>query len=189
MTASLIIPAFHAGKTLYNTTIKCLDSVWQDKLQLILIADNQPYTVNVNAGLRASTGDVVIVGNNDLEFSGSWLKELLSLIPEYDIATCWTSDQKVKLSNGVEEDAKFGSLFAMKREVYEKLGGFDEQFKGYFSDLDYRARAMDAGFKIGKKLDLVVNHAAKATYQRTDPNDNDFRHGRALFEAKYGYLE
>lgn len=187
---SLIIPAYHADKELYDTTVKCLNSVWNHEVQLILIADNQPYTVNVNAGLRAASGDVVVVGNNDLVFHEGWLTRLLPLLDAgYDIATCWTSDQDVKLEEDVESNAKFGSLFAMKRDVYETLGGFDEQFKGYFSDLDYRQRAIDAGFKIGKNLSLVVEHKAKATYRVTDPDDNEYQRSKLLYEAKWGFVE
>lgn len=186
---SLIIPAYHATEELYDTTITCLDSVWQDGVQLIMIADSQPYTVNVNAGLRAATGEVIIVGNNDLVFSNGWLDELLRPLGDYDIVTCWTSDQEVTLEDRIENDAKFGSIFAMKRQVYETLGGFDEQFGGYFSDLDYRRRAIDAGFRIGKNLNMVIDHEAKTTYKQTDPDDEEYHRSMRLFEAKYGFLE
>lgn len=190
MKTSLIIPAYHANKDLWLFTRRCLDSVWQVQVQLILIADNEPYTVNVNNGLRAATGDVIVVGNNDLTFRGNWLGQLLDVLNKgYDIATCWTSDQDYKQSDKIEAGAKFGSLFAMRRKVYETLGGFDEQFKGYFSDLDYRRRALDAGFTSGKDLGLVVKHAAKATYRQTDPDDSEYQRSMRLYEAKWGDLE
>lgn len=186
---SLIIPAYHAAQELYDRTIDCLDSVWDEDVQLILIAANQPYTVNVNNGLKAAMGDTIVVANNDLIFPNNWLFRLTELLDNYDIATCWTSDQNPKLSNGIEENAKFGSIFAMKRTVYETLGDFDEQFKGYFSDLDYRQRALEAGFKIGKRLDLVIEHEAKATYRLVDPDDTEYHRSKALYEAKWGFIE
>lgn len=188
---SLILPAYHYSEDLYETTVSCLDSVWHEPIQLILIADDQPYTVNVNAGLRAATGDVLVVGNNDLVFENGWLAQLLPLLDAgYDIATCWTSDQKdVRIEERIEDNAKFGSLFAMTRKAYEILGPLDEQFRGYFSDLDYRRRALDAGLKIGKNLSLVVEHEAKATYKQTDPTDSEYLKSKSLFEAKWGFLE
>lgn len=188
---SLIIPSYWANRKLFELTTRCLDGIWDAPLQIISIADNQPYTVNVNNALRAATGDILIIGNNDLVFPENWLERLLSVLERgYDIATCWTSDQKdVFLEEGIEEDTKFGSLFAMKRAVYDKLGGFDEQFKGYFADTDYRRRALDAGFKIGKNLNLVVGHEAKSTYKVVDPDDEEFLHSQRLFEAKYGWVE
>lgn len=151
---------------------------------------NNGYSHACNVGLRDAEGEILILGNNDLIFPKGWLKGLLDVLDKgYDIATCWTSDQKVKLEDRIEEGAKFGSLWAMKRHVYEKLGGFDEQFRGYFSDTDYRRRAIDAGFKIGKNLNMKVKHEAKATYKMIDPNDDEFLRSQRLFEAKYGFVE
>jgi hypothetical protein len=169
-------------------TFDCLQSLGRFEGQLILIEAAQSYTVNVNNGLRAATGDILIVGNNDLIFTERWLDGLLIILKDYDIATCWTSDQDVKLEAKVEDNAKFGSLFAMKRKVYETIGGFDEQFKGYFADLDYRERALKMGFSIGKNLNLVVQHKAKSTYAVTDPKDQEYLRSMRLFEAKYGYI-
>lgn len=185
---SLIIPAIFATEQLKEMTMHCMQSQ-RENVQLILIADDAPYTVNVNAGLRAATGDVIVVGNNDLAFPEQWLQRLLRPLDEgFDIATCWTSDQKdIVLTDDIEPNVKFGSLFAMKREVYDTIGGFDEQFEGYFADTDYRKRAMDAGFKIGRNNNMVIHHKAKATYKVTDPSDIEFQKAKVLFEQKYGY--
>lgn len=178
------------NKPLYDMTVKCLNSVWEYPVQLLLIAENQPYTVNVNNGLRAATGEIIIIANNDLVFYDGWLFDLTQLLSEgYDITTCWTSDQKVELEDGVEEDAKFGSLFAMTRKAFKKLGYFDEQFGGYFSDLDYRRRAMELGLKIGKNLNMVVEHKAQTTYRYTDPEHTEFQRSKLLYEAKWGFIE
>lgn len=211
MTTTLIIPCYWKNLELLHMTQDCLDSIKEPLDEIIIVDDGSPidwepprdssytliatvqnngYSKAVNKALRASTGDILIVGNNDLTFPRKWLKQLVRALEEgFDIATCWTSDQDVKLEDRIEENAKFGSIFAMKREVYEKLGGFDEQFRGYFSDLDYRKRAMDAGFKIGKDLNLVIKHKAKATYKEIDAKDEEYLTASRLFEAKWGFIE
>jgi len=190
MTISLIIPAYFANSDLQNMTAECIKTIHED-IQIILIANHAPYTVNVNDGLRAATGDVLIIGNNDLTFVDGWVEGLLKVLDAgYDIATCWTSDQNdIKLEDRISEGEKFGSLFAMKAHVYDTIGGFDEQFKGYFSDLDYLQRAKGAGFRFGKNLNLVVGHKAKATYAATDPDDTEYHRSMRLFEAKWGFIE
>lgn len=199
-------------------TMKCLTSLREDRPDEIIVVDdgspfspsshmlhlyadvidkyiglatNGGYSKAVNEGLKHATGDVIAIGNNDLVFKKGWQDALNVILENYDIATCWTSDQKVKLSSSVEveRDAKFGSLFAMRRKVYDRIGGFDEQFRGYFTDLDYRQRALDARFTIGKNLSFVVDHEGKATYKETDPQDDEFFTAMRIFEAKHGWVE
>lgn len=215
---SLIIPCYWETQGLIETTKNCIRSLqdtpldelividdgsrinaeimlrewkpWQKVTKFIRREDNGGYSKASNDGLRASQGDIIIIGNNDLVFTENWLRGLLKVLEEgFDIATCWTSDQNYILDDVIREGDKFGSLFAMNREVYEKLGGFDEQFKGYFADTDYRQRAKDAGFRIGINQGLVINHLAKATYKVTDPNDDEFLKAQRLYEAKYGYAD
>jgi GT2 family glycosyltransferase len=47
-----------------------------------------------------------------------------------------------------EVDAISGSFMMMKREVYEKVGGFDEQFFMYGEDLDFCYRIKKNGYKV-----------------------------------------
>jgi len=216
---SLVVPCYWANDALFEMTAECLNSINDttdgEPQEIFIIDDGSPidgsfedetdfvqemktirrernggYCAAVNTGLFYAEGDVLILGNNDLVFADGWLPELLKPLEQgFDISTIWTSDQHVKLEDRIEEDAKFGSLFAMKREVYEMLGGFDERFRGYFGDLDYRRRALNAGFKIGKNLNAVVEHRAKATYTQTDPDDMEYQRGKLLYEAKWGYIE
>lgn len=206
---SLIIPCYWADDDLISMTKKCLVSLHGCNIDEVIVVDdgsplsyephygifcqryeNGGYAAAVNSGLSLSQGDILILGNNDLVFTKGWLQGLLSVLEEgFDIATCWTGDQDYELEPVIKEGGKFGSLFAMTREVYETVGGFDEQFKGYFSDLDYRRRVLDAGFRIGMNCNLVVEHKAKATYERTDPDDNEYLRSMRLYEAKHGVVE
>lgn len=47
-----------------------------------------------------------------------------------------------------EVDAISGSFMFMKKEVYEKVGGFDKRFFMYGEDLDYCYRIQSAGYKV-----------------------------------------
>lgn len=153
------------------------------------LLDNSGYSAACNAGLEACTGDIIIIGNNDLTFDEKWLRGLLCVLEEgFDVATCWTTDQKYTKEPVIAEWDKFGSLFAMTRQVYETIGGFDETFRGYFADTDYQQRLKKAGFRIGINKNIVVEHKAKATYSKTDPDDEEYNRAKLLFEMKYEYL-
>jgi GT2 family glycosyltransferase len=189
MKHSLIIPAYFYNQDIIDMTLDCVRSI-KENVEIILVADNKPYASNVNSGLRASTGDIIIIGNNDLTFPQKWLTELLRPLHKgFDIATCWSSNQNVTLENKIESEAKFDCLWAMKRTVYETLGDLDETFKGYFSDTDYRRRALNNGFTVGKNCNLVIEHKSKATYKITDPEDQEYLRSKLLYEAKWGFVE
>lgn len=51
-----------------------------------------------------------------------------------------------------------GCSFAMRRDVYEKIGGFDETFEMYLGDLDLSWRARLAGYDIVYVPESVVYH-------------------------------
>lgn len=191
MKTSIIIPAYYATQELEDMTLRCVESIGDDIDEVILQVDEagEGYSKTTNKGLERASGDILVVGNNDLTFPVGWAPKLLRVLEEgFDIATCWTSDQNYMLENLIKDGDKFGSLFAMTREVYETIGGFDEQFKGYFSDDDYRMRAKEAGFRIGMNCGLVVEHKAKATYKQVDPGDTEYLRSMRLFEAKWGFL-
>lgn len=190
MKISLIIPAWYANKELEKMTIKCLASQIDPVDETILQIDpvGEGYTKTVNKALKRVGGGIIIVGNNDLLFPKGWVRKLISVLEEgFDLATCWTSDQHYTKEAIITESDKFGALFAMTRMLYETVGPLDEQFKGYFSDTDYRRRLLDSGFRIGMNRDLVIEHIAKATYKVTDENDIEFKKAKILYERKWGY--
>lgn len=154
-------------------------------------SENGGYIKAANAGLEAATGDILILANNDLTFPENWLTELLRpLGEEYDIATCWTSDQAdISTEASTTEGTRFGALFAMTRELYEATGGFDPDFRDYFGDLDLQQRAEELGFRVGRNNRLVVNHLAKATYKTVDEADDRYKYGMRVYESKYGRVD
>lgn len=216
---SLIIPCYWYSAELEFMTVRCLKSVHDldNKIEKILVNDGSPsmgkisdlhvlysdlinkridrpvnggYSAAVNSGLEIAEGDIIIVGNNDLEFPRKWLPELLCVLEDgYDLATCWTSDQDYVRRPEITEGGKFGSIFAMKRQILDTIGGFDEELS-YFADDDYRKRLTDAGFKIGFNRSLVINHQAKATYSKVDPDDSIYQRCKLIYQAKHGeYIE
>ncbi|NBW15943.1 MAG: hypothetical protein EBR82_48965, partial [Caulobacteraceae bacterium] len=118
-----------------------------------------------------------------------WLAHITKPLEEgYDISSiCTTDSDGWETEDVITEGNKFGSLWAMKREVYEKLGGLDEGFgKGYFEDLDYHRRAEQAELRIGKNHAGLAHHEGKHTFKEIDPIDLHFYEARDKFIAKWG---
>lgn len=181
----IIIPCLFKPELL-EMIMKCLSGLPTD-CQVILIG-NDSYSVNVNNGLRASTGDYLVICNNDIEFiQPDWLEHLLEPLEKgYDISSIRTSDSDGYLvEDRLEENAKFGSIWAMTRRTYEILGDLDVSFGNYFEDLDYHQRAKEAGLKVVKNHAGLVEHKGKGTFSKVDPKDTNYLLARELFKQKW----
>lgn len=206
MRTSTIIPCYFYDDSFVEMTKNCLESLdFERPDQVIVVDDGSPVSSDiatvvlpqnkgfggaVNSALKLAYGDIIVVSNNDIVFTPNWLSELCKPLKlGFDVSSIVTSDQGWETKDLITEGDRFGSLWAMKREVYEKIGGFDEQFgMGYFEDTDYYLRAKKAGFKIGKNWNGLVEHKGKATFSVVDPHDNQYLQSQKLFKDKWGYI-
>jgi GT2 family glycosyltransferase len=77
----------------------------------------------------------------------------------------------------------------LPREVYESIGGLDEQFvPGFFEDDDYCLRLGQAGYRIACAEDVFVYHELSASFDQLALAKRAaiFERNKALFEAKWG---
>ena len=210
---SLIIPAYFADQAIYEMTLECLVSLQDRPDEVILVDDGSPqvskipqgladivirlpknkgFAGAVNAGLKVASGDILMQANNDILFTPGWLNAIVKPLQlEYDISSIRTTDSDGWLTEDkITEGDKFGSIWAITREVYQTLGGFDERFgKGFFEDLDYRRRALDAGFRVAKNHAGLVEHRGHATFAIIDPSDQLYERNKDVYRAKHGFIE
>ena len=211
MTTSLVITTYHRDEAMARLTDDCLKSLKYGRPdEVIVVDDASPYHVEyvgvdryvwrernggfpecANSGFEVAKGDIIILSNNDLCYTRGWLEAILKPLEQgFDISSVRMSDgDGYKTEEVITEDDWFGSLWAMRREVYDTIGGFDERFKGgTFEDKDYWVRARDAGFRIGKNHAVVVNHVGRATMDKLYPEQQDFKANAKRFKEKYGYI-
>ncbi len=85
-----------------------------------------------------------------------------------------------------EVDAISGSFMMMKREVYEKIGGFDPEFFMYGEDLDLCYRAQKAGFKIYYNHETEIIHYKGESTKRSSLDETSvFYSAMQLFVKKH----
>lgn len=208
---SLVITAYHGDAEMAGLTAICLASLKYGRPDEVIVVDDcSPLLVGLkgvdyyfrreknggfpecaNTGFELARGDIIILSNNDITFVPGWLEAILKPLEEgYDISHVNVSDSEDNyIADEITEDDYFGSLWAMKRAVYEKLGGFDESFvKGTFEDKDYYLRAKREGFRIGKNHAVTVDHVGRATMDKIYPNQEDFKENMERFKDKYGFL-
>lgn len=210
METSIIIPAYYINEDFVKMTANCLNTMGDEKPnEIIVVDDNSPVehifdgVVNirrekngrfpraVNTGLRAARGDILIICNNDITFYPGWLKGLKKALKRYDIASIRVTDSDGwETEDKYTEDDYFGSIWAMKRKVYDTIGGLDDRFTlGSFEDKDYYFRAKEAGFTIGKYHGALVEHIGRATNDVEFPNHEDFTLGKEKYLEKYGRID
>jgi GT2 family glycosyltransferase len=158
------------------------------QVSIIANPSNLGVAAGFNKGMLSSLSDYVIALNQDTEVSPGWLSELVKAVKEDGQAGAATSKillaQARGLINACGNSVHFtglafcrglgspadrfpspagvaalsGCSFIIKREILEKLGGFDEDFFSYVEDIDLSWRIRLLGYKIAYVPSSVVYH-------------------------------
>jgi O-antigen biosynthesis protein len=85
-----------------------------------------------------------------------------------------------------EVDAVSGSFMMMKREVFEKVGGLDEQFFMYGEDLDWCYRVQNAGHKVFYvHTTQIIHYKGESTRRSGLDETKHFYNAMHLFVKKH----
>ncbi len=159
------------------------------ELSLIANAENRGWVGAVNQGIELSAAPYVVISNNDILVFPNAFEEMIA-IAESDSriglvnpnsnefgALVSTPDvppspevagQNYLQSRGrwVERCAVIGFCMLVKREVLQKIGGFDSIYSpGYSEDDDYSERARTEGYLCARALGAYVHHFGSKTFQ------------------------
>jgi GT2 family glycosyltransferase len=171
----------------------------QSNVKVITNHENVGFPKGVNQGLRASTGDYVLIGNNDTIVTPGWLNRMIEAIEansniglvgpisnnisglQLDKNAIYTTlDQMLEYADQIKKNfagkfiefprlAFFCTL--IKREVIDKIGGLDERFSpGNYEDDDFCMRAQVAGYKAHILRDVFIHHYRSRSFV-DDGND------------------
>ncbi len=83
-----------------------------------------------------------------------------------------------------EVDAISGSFMMMKREVYEKAGGFDEDYFMYGEDLDLCYRIQQSGYKVYYVHETQIIHYKGESTRRSSLDETKF-----FYEAMHLFVK
>ena len=156
------------------------------KLKIIKNKKNLGFAGGVNVGvkyaLKNGADDVMLLNQDAIVEEGAIEKVVKVMKKDKKIGICgpliFTPDKKVWSAGGVIDKKRYsgGHLFKMlkkspyqvdfisgcammiKKEVFEKIGFFDERFFLYYEDVDFCLRTKKAGFKSVLIPKAVVDH-------------------------------
>lgn len=169
-----------------STDGSCEWLVEQEDVCLLRNEKNLGFPIGCNQGMQKAEGDAFLFLNSDTIVTPNWLNNLrCALFSDESIGAvgCVTNScsnyQKIPatyadLDEMISFAEKFncsdsqkwypwmslvGFCFLMKREVYERVGGFDEAFSpGNFEDDDLSLRIRAAGYHLLLCQDTFIHH-------------------------------
>ncbi len=190
------------------------------KVNLIVSKRNLGFAGGCNLGMRAAKGEEICLLNSDTIVTPNWLELLKdALYSDEKIGivgpvTNNAAEQKIsvpqfenryEIYDFAREYAKktplsYNKCFTLiffcvliKREVYDRIGGLDEDFfPGNYEDDDYSIRVKMAGFKVVVADNVFIFHYGSESFKKIE--DKDFYEnyksamdkGRERIIKKYG---
>lgn len=162
------------------------------EVRLLVQATNLGFAGATNIGLRAAGGSILVCLNNDVECEPGWLGALVGALDRrpgfgsvaskmLDAARPGIIDSAGdamglaawNVGRGRPDGPEFNEAreilsacagaAAYRREVFERVGWFDERYFAWFEDVDLGIRAQLAGFRCWYEPAAVVRHHGSAT--------------------------
>ncbi|HTE06415.1 MAG TPA: glycosyltransferase family 2 protein, partial [Planctomycetota bacterium] len=163
----------------------------------IVCRQNHGFAGGVNVGVEACQGEVLVFLNTDMRVEVNWLRELVAPIitREADCTSSLTLSWNGQVVNfggsamnfhgigwqvGMNDpdidryrkpgDTLFacGGSMAIRRDVYERAGRFDEDFFAYYEDVDLGFRLWVLGYRVMYVPSSVAYHHHMSTSRRID---------------------
>lgn len=171
--------------------------------RVLLNEKNLGFAGTCNRGAATARGEVLFFLNNDLILLPGWLEPMLGVAlrprvalvgnvqlsaatgavdhtgiffnpkgkPEHDTARPLAA----RLTGVRQVTALTGACFAIRRQHWQSLGGFDEGFVNGGEDIDLSLRARQAGLTNCVSLRSVVRHHISASPGRKTRDENNTR--------------
>lgn len=159
------------------------------QVKVIKHKENKRFAASCNTGVKAATGNIVILLNNDVVPQKDFLKPLIKHFRDKIVFSVGCKEVQLKdgkkiISGRTEgkfsrgflmhwrpKDQKsqdalwtFGGSMAVNRKKYLKLGSMDELYSpAYWEDIDLCWRARKKGWKILFEKDALVYHNHETT--------------------------
>jgi glycosyltransferase involved in cell wall biosynthesis len=149
---------------------------------------------SMNYGIKQAVGDAIAFIGGDDTADKNWIKELRTGLKNADIVVgklISKGEEKVKNIENVKfyhkgENVSYpGTNTTYKKEILDKLGGFDPWFSSA-EDLEINYRAVDAGYKISHYGKAKVYYRPKGSALAFLKQSFWYGYGRKLLGLKHG---
>lgn len=189
-----------------------------DNITIILNDDNLGFAAGNNVGIKACKGQYIILLNNDTVVTRGWITSMIKHLDKNNIgmvgpvtnsignesqinvtykdindmdefALNYTTLHHDELYENIQVLAMF--CVAIKRDVLEKVGLLDENYKiGMFEDDDYSIALRLKGYEVACVEDVFIHHFGNASFKKLEDKKyrEIFEHNKSYFESKWKVL-
>ncbi len=194
-----------------------LRSDWPE-VRLECLERNRGFAVGCNRGVKAGSGEIVVLLNNDVECRPDFLEELVAPLRDPDVGSVaalmlqpggeridslgLTTDvtlagfprlHGLPVGSACDPDPVLagpsGTAAAYRRLAWEQVGGLDETIFTYMEDVDLALRLRTAGWNAVTAPSAVGMHLGSATHgHRSAWQRHNGGFGRGYLLRRYGLL-
>lgn len=177
---SAVIPWYYGKPGKDELLRRCVASLKGHDELIIVANDGIGICKAVNIGFESSTGDYICVLNDDLVLTRGTLRELCHqryvTVPELVGPMAGAS-------------VALGTFACYPRWVYERVGGYDENFRyGYFEDDDMIMRLAQAGVQRRRVRSVCAVHPepSSSLSHLAETRGSFWNENQAYFVSKWG---
>jgi len=177
MKISLVIPYYETDESKKLILKGTIDSMKGQYDELIVIPDKiENLSRKINKGLLLSTGDYIVVCNDDIILNKGMLKDTCL---EDCVVTPYVNEKSEKLFHA--------HMWTYSRKVLAEVGLMSEEYKGfYFDDSDYWMQIESRGVKIKQLENVNIIHTHPARTLSKLGKEGQTENNKALFIKKWG---
>jgi GT2 family glycosyltransferase len=163
-------------------------------VRIIALSKNYGFTGGCNKGVKGARGEFVAFLNNDTVVDKNWLRELVKVMQiNKKIGMCGSKiifiekPEIVQYAGGYlhllgaifdpfhesKPDRDFyyvgsicGASFLIRKDLFEKVGGFDEDFFLYADEVDLCLRVWLVGYRVAYSPYSIVHHYGEGTVNK-----------------------
>ncbi len=189
-----------------------------DGLVLQINDNNLGFLRCCNAAARRARGRLIVFLNNDTVVGPDWLRPMIAVAdadPRVGMVGCklLNPDGTIQEAGGIihsngwgfpygagddphrgaydfarHVDVVTGACFLVRRDLFERLGGFDDRYApAFYEEFDLATALRDAGYHVVYQPESVVVHHGSASYGR-EIRDRQSKRNHAKFCAKWRTL-
>jgi GT2 family glycosyltransferase len=151
----------------------------------VKLPKNRGWGGGLNAGMKLASGDYLLFANNDVRIKPGWFSKLIDR---------FESSEKIGTISIHSRGGFSGAFFAVRREIYELIGDFDEENfpLGHAQDCDYLYRLMKEGWDDNVLVYPDYSHLGRRTYNQGEFMKEYREHpnfSKSDFLSKWGFRE